>query len=92
LGVDAVDALTTHGVVLVKVTTPALRVQPPLTPYTTGRPAEDVATGEYVEPMLGDEGTVDVNVTVGVATVNICTDNGDVAAPKLESAAIVAVT
>jgi hypothetical protein len=45
LVVAAVEAMTTHDVVLVKVTTPALIEQPPLTPNVTGSPAEEVAIG-----------------------------------------------
>jgi hypothetical protein len=90
--VASVDAVTTHDVVLVKVTTPALIEQPPLTPNFTGSPADDVATGVYVELIVGDVGAVEVIVTVGVASVKAWADDAEVAVPYVPSAAMVAVT
>jgi hypothetical protein len=84
--------VTTHDVVLVKVTTPALIEQPPLTPNVTGSPADDVATGVYVELIVGDVGAVEVIVTVGVASVKAWADDAEVAVPYVPSAAMVAVT
>jgi hypothetical protein len=67
--------VTSHGVVLVKVTTwlgavPEIE-QPPVTPKIGVTPLDDVAIGIYVELMVGDVGAVEVIVTVGVASVKV---------------------
>jgi hypothetical protein len=94
--VAAVEAVTTHGVVLVKVMSwpgalPEIE-QPPVTPKVTGSPADDVATGVYVELTAGELGALDVMVTVGVAVVKVWAEEADVAEEYVPSAALVAVT
>jgi hypothetical protein len=45
-----------------------------------------------VEPTVGDEGALDVIVTVGVASVKVWADEAEVAEEYVPSEALVAVT